>query len=394
MTNRRQFLAGAISGAAASAAAGFVGVASTENKAGEIEASGILSQLGNTQNGVELHPQKFSNFIALDIRHETTKDLMQAWMTVITDDINRLTKGQALLADSQPELSIQQSNLTITVGFGPLLFEKLNILDRAPQGFKKLPSFTIDQLEDRFSDGDVLFHVASNSKLHLEHVTRALVRDSNYFATVKWIQSGFASIDSNSPLKSQRNLMGQIDGTDNPQFGTPFFKEVVWADSGPSWYINGTMLVLRRIQMNLDTWDQMEAPQKEEVIGRKLTNGAPLSGIKETDPLILDAKDANGLSKIPPFSHVARARSAEGDLAIFRRPFNYTDGFDASGAVRAGLLWTAYAKDAFKQYVPIQERLAKFDLLNKWTTPVGSAIFAFPGGRLTESTMVSKDLFQ
>jgi dye decolorizing peroxidase len=394
MTNRRQFLTGAISGAAISAATGIVGANVISNPTRKQPESRLLNPLGANQNGIELHPQKFTKFIALDVKGATTKDLMQAWMTIITDDINRLTQGRPLLADSQPELSTEHSNLTITVGFGPELFSKLKILDRAPVGFQKLPSFSIDQLNDKYSDGDVLFHVASDSQLHLEHVTRALIRDSIYFAKIRWIQSGFSSIDPNSPLKSQRNLMGQIDGTDNPQLNTQFFKDAVWADSGPSWYHNGTMLVLRRIEMNLDTWDTMEAPQKEEIIGRKLSNGAPLSGNNETDPLILDARDENGLSKIPPFAHVARARSAKGALPIFRRPFNYTDGFEKNGSVKAGLLWTAYAKDVYKQYVPIQESLAQFDLLNKWTTPIGSSLFACPGGRSKDSTLVSKDLFQ
>jgi dye decolorizing peroxidase len=30
--------------------------------------------------------------------------------------------------------------------------------------------------------------------------------------------------------------------------------------------------------------------------------------------------------------------------------------------------------------VPVQQRLAESDLLNAWTTPVGSAVFALPRG--------------
>ena len=48
--------------------------------------------------------------------------------------------------------------------------------------------------------------------------------------------------------------------------------------------------------------------------------------------------------------------------------------------LESGLLWTAYAKDLSKQYLPVQQRLAKFDLLNKWTTPKGSSVFAIAAG--------------
>ena len=36
--------------------------------------------------------------------------------------------------------------------------------------------------------------------------------------------------------------------------------------------------------------------------------------------------------------------------------------------------------DPIAQFVPIQERLATSDVLNIWTTPIGSALFAVPGG--------------
>ncbi len=36
--------------------------------------------------------------------------------------------------------------------------------------------------------------------------------------------------------------------------------------------------------------------------------------------------------------------------------------------------------DPTAQFVPIQERLAQADVLNVWTTPIGSALFAVPGG--------------
>ncbi len=38
-----------------------------------------------------------------------------------------------------------------------------------------------------------------------------------------------------------------------------------------------------------------------------------------------------------------------------------------------------------RQFVPVQRRLAAMDLLNLWTVPVGSAVFAvLPGARQGE----------
>jgi dye decolorizing peroxidase len=44
------------------------------------------------------------------------------------------------------------------------------------------------------------------------------------------------------------------------------------------------------------------------------------------------------------------------------------------------LLFGSYQADVDAQYVPIQTALAKADLLNVWTTPIGSAVFAIPPG--------------
>ena len=45
-----------------------------------------------------------------------------------------------------------------------------------------------------------------------------------------------------------------------------------------------------------------------------------------------------------------------------------------------GLLFCSYQADITTQFIPIQQRLAGGDLLNRWTTPIGSAVFAVPPG--------------
>ncbi len=44
------------------------------------------------------------------------------------------------------------------------------------------------------------------------------------------------------------------------------------------------------------------------------------------------------------------------------------------------MLFAAYQRDPLTQFVPIQRRLDTADLLNVWTTPVGSAVFAILPG--------------
>ena len=51
---------------------------------------------------------------------------------------------------------------------------------------------------------------------------------------------------------------------------------------GPRWLRGGTTLVLRRIRMELETWDAADRVAREFTIGRRLDTGAPLTGRAET----------------------------------------------------------------------------------------------------------------
>ena len=385
MISRRGFLsATAIAGVstAAGASLGAVGAsyaADVRNQTATADRSELFR--GSHQAGIETDMQAVTNFIALDLKPAATKADMRRWMSLLTDDIDRLTKGQPVLADPSPELAVGAARLTATLGFGVSFFRKLGLESKMPDGFIDLPSFKMDQLEDRYSGGDVLIHVGADDPIVLANASRALIRDSMPFATVRWMQNGFAHTPGMVPSGvSHRNLMGQVDGTENPKFGSEDFQNLVWINSGPEWIQGGTLLVLRRIAMQLDTWDQLGTPEKEEVIGRKLSNGAPLTGENEFDVPDLNARYPNGLKVIPDFAHIRRAAPGKPGERIFRRPFSYHEGVDANGKPDVGLLWTAYQRNIENQYLPIQRRLESLDLLNEWTVPIGSATFAIPRG--------------
>jgi dye decolorizing peroxidase len=186
--------------------------------------------------------------------------------------------------------------------------------------------------------------------------------------------------------------MGQVDGTANPKLGTDDFDQVVWIEGGPAWVQGGTQLVFRRIAMQLNTWDQLGAPAKEEVIGRKLSSGAPLTGENEQDVPDFAARHPNGLTVIPDFAHIRRASPQNVNDRMFRRPFSYEAAPASDGTPDVGLLWTAYQRDMTKQFIPVQRRLDELDLLNQWTVPIGSAVFAIAGG-VSRGEVIAQALF-
>jgi dye decolorizing peroxidase len=348
---------------------------------------------GTRQNGIELELQTFTNFVSLDLRDETDRNAMKRWMKILTSDIERLTVGEPILADAQPQLALGPARLTVTVGFGPGLFSKLGLEDQRPESLQDLPSFKVDALREEFSGGDVLMHVSADDPIVLSHAVRTLVSDSIAFASVRWTQQGFSNAQGVVPSGvRQRNLMGQVDGTDNPQFGTEDFNNLVWINEGPQWIRGGTILVLRRIAMQLNTWDKLGRTDKEQVIGRHLDTGAPLGSKNETDPLDLGAVDERGLKVIPNFAHVRRASPTNPKERFFRRPFNYEVGTSADGTPDVGLLWTAYQKNVNEQYLPVQKRLDEFDLLSKWTLPIGSSVWGIAHG-VKKGNVLAEDLF-
>ena len=378
MVSRRTFLATSgilASGVAGALANGYV----TDAARGEEIGKASVTPFGEHQPGVELLLQSVSRFMGFDLLTGVQKHDVYKWMSLITDDIARLTQGEVALADPTPQVSALPARLTVTVGFGPGLFEKLGLEDQMPVGFARLPSFAIDELETQDSDGDVLIHLASDDALTLAHASRVLSRDSKAFAKIRWIHDGFTNAQGvTRPGTTQRNLMGQVDGTDNPALGSSDFSNLVWIGKGPEWAIGGTQLVLRKIRMELDTWESLSSVNREQIIGRRLSDGAPLGGSHETDAPNLEAEDASGIKVIPPFAHIRRAAGESMTQRFFRRPFNYED--IVNGEVQSGLLWTAYCRDLSEQYVPVQKKLADFDLLNKWTTPVASSTFVIAPG--------------
>jgi dye decolorizing peroxidase len=152
------------------------------------------------------------------------------------------------------------------------------------------------------------------------------------------------------------------------------------------------MMVIRRIAMTLDTWDALDTPGKELAVGRRISSGAPLTGSDEFDVPDLDALGQNGLPVIPPFAHIRRARTGNDSHRFLRRPFHFDDGFNDRGDLQSGQIFVAYAASIERQYIPVQNALARQDILNQWTIPVGSAVFVIPPG-CDEGGFIGEGLF-
>lgn len=403
---RRDVLVGA-AGIGIGAAAMFAGGAAVQAASGPATfGSETVPHPANHQRGVLVEPPAHAVFVAVDLGQNVNRDRLESLLRILTDDANRLMAGYAPIGDQEPQMAEVPAGLTITFGFGPRLVELVNPAAR-PDWLAPLPAFSIDKLEERWSDGDLLVHLASDDPLTLAHAQRLILKDLRAFSTIRWQQPGFRNArGSLKPGTTQRNLFGQIDGTVNPTPGTTDFDELVWiggsgstgtGGAAPAWLAGGTSFVLRRIHMNLETWDEVDVPGRDAALGRRLDTGAPLTGSHEHEEPDFDALTPQGFTVINPASHIARARSENPGERIHRLTYNYDHPVVGVGGIGAsvsdsGLLFGSLQANPLTQYVPIQQRLADADLLNSWTVPVGSAVFAIPPAA-TPGGFVGETLF-
>ncbi|KWF66183.1 iron uptake transporter deferrochelatase/peroxidase subunit [Burkholderia pseudomultivorans] len=361
---------------------------------------------GKHQSGITTPQQRNAYFAALDLtttRREDVIALLKTW----TDAAARLTRGEpaqplptsgaddAPPADSGDALGIGPARLTITFGFGPGLFaaagkDRYGLAKQRPAALVDLPRFNGDQLLPEKTGGDLFIQACANDAQVAFHAVRQLARLGGKTVQMRWGQAGFTS---GKPGETPRNLMGFKDGTMNPSRDDPAaMNAFVWAGSeGPAWMNGGTYTVVRRIRITLEHWDNTELGFQEQVFGRRKYSGAPLGGKHEFEALDLDAVDRDGNPVIPDNAHARLASPQMNDGAqILRRAYSYNDSTNfyierwppwrQQTEYDAGLMFVAHQRDPRKGFIPINEKLAKLDIMNQFTTHVGSAIFACPPG--------------
>ncbi len=334
---------------------------------------------GDHQAGILTAPQGFAGVTAFDLRDGVDRVRLGRLMRIWTDDISRLTEGRPGLTDTEPELATSPARLTVTVGFGPGLFDKAGMAAEKPAWLAQLPAYPIDRLEPQWSEGDVVVQVCAEDPSTLSHAARYLAKEAAEFLAVRWVQHGFRNAAGQVPdSQTFRNAFGQLDGTSNLQGEAEPF--VLIDDAGaPAWLRGGSTMVVRRIHMDLDRWDQVDRPAREVVIGRRLADGAPLTGGDESTLPDLEAVNDLGFPAIDAAAHIRRARTDDATQRVLRRAYSY-EASPAAVPSDTGLVFITFQADLEHQYLPVQARLAELDLLNTWTTPIGSAVFAVPRG--------------
>ncbi|CAN5280936.1 iron uptake transporter deferrochelatase/peroxidase subunit [soil metagenome] len=404
--SRRGLLGAAGVGAlAVGGAAGFKIASASETTPVVVDVSSApVAFEGAYQAGIVTPAQDRLHLAVFDMTSESRADLislLKDW----TLAARKLVQGNEIgvygaVAGSQfapPEdtgeaLGLPAAALTLTIGFGPSLFEdadgkaRFGLEGQKPERLKDLPGFSGDRLDEAISRGDIAIQACANDPQIAVHAIRNLARIAFGRASVKYSQLGFGRTSSTSTAQvTPRNLFGFKDGTANIKVEEK--KDVdawVWVhkDDGPAWLVGGSYLVTRKIQMRIETWDREPLGGQNDIIGRQKGSGGPNSGGDEFEPLDFKAKGPDGELLIPEKSHVRLAHpDFNKGTKLLRRGYNFVDGSDGLGQLSAGLFFISYQRNP-EQFITIQKSLAGMtnDVMNEYIVHVSSGLFACPPG--------------
>ncbi|MEV5712012.1 iron uptake transporter deferrochelatase/peroxidase subunit [Actinoallomurus sp. NPDC052274] len=392
LSRRRLFgYSGATLAAGAAVGAGLVSVA----QAGEDHRSADEEAVpfhGAHQAGIATPVQDRLHFAAFDVVTDDRARLirmLKEWTAAAAAFTGGHPYGSAAggLGEAPPDdtgeaLGLPPARLTLTIGFGPTLFEKdgkdrFGLRAKRPAALIDLPHFPGDNLDPARSGGDICVQACADDPQVAVHAIRNLARIGFGVVSVRWSQLGFGKTSSTTPdRQTPRNMFGFKDGTRNIA-GTDAkaLDQHVWASGadGPSWMAGGSYLVARRIRMHIETWDRTSLQEQQDTFGRTKGEGNAYGAKREHDPVPLD--------KLPADSHVRLAHpDGNGGVRILRRGYSFTDGTDGLGRLDAGLFFIAYQRDPRKQFVVLQNKLAASDHMNEYIQHVGSGIWACPPG--------------
>ncbi|MBD0690805.1 hypothetical protein BG452_32605 [Streptomyces sp. CBMA123] len=325
---------------------------------------------GERQAGVTAPQQPATLLLALDLAPAATSDGRAALRSLL-GELTRVLAEAAGGTSADPRLQGgEPARLSTLVGVGPGLATRLGL--NVPPALADLPAFPGDRLDPARGGGDLLVQLCAADRWPLTVVAEllgAVARSAG--ASVRWTQPGF--LPRTPPGSTPRNLFGYKDGTANPS--PTEAEQWVWGPPGP--YRHGTVLVYRRIRMDTAGFAALPEDRRNLAMGRRLTDGTPLTGAAEHDDPDIYAKNPDGSYVIPNSAHVRLSSPRlDSGARMLRRGYSYDDAPDDRG-----LLFCAFVRDP-EQFTRVQNRLAAKDALNPFLVHTASAVvYVLPGAR-------------
>jgi putative iron-dependent peroxidase len=211
---------------------------------------------------------------------------------------------------------IPEADLSCVTGIGAELWDRLFGRPR-PAGLHPFLEIRGAEHTAPSTPGDLLFHIrAHRMDLCFELAQRLVERLAGLARVIDEVH-GFRSFD-------QRDLLGFVDGTENPE-GAGAFDAVVIGDEDAA-FAGGSYVLIQKYLHDLQGWDALPIEAQERAMGR-----TKLSDIEMSDEVK------------PPNSHVALT-VIEGPDGEEREIVRYNMPFGRVGAGEYGTYFIGYAR--------------------------------------------------
>ncbi|UOR02118.1 Dyp-type peroxidase [Leucobacter allii] len=256
-------------------------------------------------------------------------------------------------------------DLSVTVGVGPAL---IAAFDPAAAGAEALPAFAGDDAlaADR-RRGDVCLQICGSDPVAIELAAERLSAVTPGRGSFR--QRAFRPPGEGTIVRSP---LGFHDGIAIPR-GEAELAESVFIGDGPS--AGGSVWVIRQFALDIAGFRGLPLGAREAAVGRRESDGAPLSGGTRTDDVALGEKREDGEYLVPAAAHARRAHpSFTGSGLMLRRSYSYDNGADDRGLVFVSF------QNELRTFVATQRRLDEADAMLAFATPRASFVFlALPG---------------
>ena len=156
-----------------------------------------------------------------------------------------------------------EGRLSCVIGFGSAVWDRL-FGEPRPAELHPFREFGAGPRHAVATPGDILFHIrAQRMDLCFELASQIMARLGDAVAVADEVH-GFGYFD-------QRDLLGFVDGTENPQ-GEAAFDAVLVGDEDPG-FAGGSYVIVQKYLHDLAGWNALPTEAQERIIGRtKLSN--------------------------------------------------------------------------------------------------------------------------
>jgi porphyrinogen peroxidase len=214
---------------------------------------------------------------------------------------------------------VPEAGLSCVVGIGSEAWDRLYPGAARPAALHPLPVYEGPAHSAPSTPGDLLFHIRAQRMDLCFELAQRLTEHLGDAAGVIDEVHGFRSFD-------ERDLLGFVDGTENPE-GDGAVEAVTVTEAEDPEFAGSSYVVVQKYVHDLSRWDALSTEEQERVIGR-----SKLSDIEMAD----DVK--------PPDSHIALnviedENGDEQDIMRFNLPFGEV------GTREFGTYFIGYARD-------------------------------------------------